>query len=61
MINHLTELVNVADKDEMISGNCYVEFGERSIRVIKPEDISISTNKSPEKVYGKSLLESLKK
>lgn len=35
MINHLTRLINVAEEDEKIYGSCFVEFGDRSLQVLK--------------------------
>lgn len=39
MINHLTHLFSVADTDELMYGTSYVEFTDRGIRVIEPQNI----------------------
>lgn len=33
------ELCIIADKDELITGNSYIEFGNRSIKIINPKNV----------------------
>ena len=39
------ELCELADKDELIYGNSYLEFGERSIELIDPKNIEFIRDK----------------
>ena len=46
IMEKVIDLVYLADRDEMIYGDSFVEFGERCIRVIEPKNISITHNKN---------------
>lgn len=59
IIDHAIKLCLLADGDEMMYGDSYVEFGERSIKVINPHNITVSHNKNgvTAAIYGKSPIE----
>jgi len=50
------ELVHIADMDEMIYGESYVEFGERSIKVISPKNVIVNHKSNLDEPYGKSIV-----
>lgn len=64
------DLYLLAKREEVIYGDGYIEFGERSIRILNPKNVQLSINKkgkvihlyeqSPKKVYGKSILKEVK-
>jgi len=57
VINQIDELCRIADLDLQLHGNCYIEFGERSLKVIKPENIIIDSNGNlKERFYGESII-----
>ena len=59
ILEHAIKLYFVSEKDRMLLGDKYVEFGERSLKIIDPATIihSTKTNKG-ERIYGKSILDS---
>lgn len=42
IIEKALELVRIAENDRMIYGDAYVEFGERSMRILDPTKIKIN-------------------
>lgn len=66
MVNHLIKLYFLSERDELIYGDSFVEFGERSMNVLNPSDKIvqnldkevIQTSRVADKdVKGKGLLE----
>ena len=60
LFEKMIDLYALSNTDEMIYGNSYFEFGDRTIRLLDPNNIQISGKKILEKPYGKSILESIK-
>ena len=56
ILDKAIELCLLADGDEMMYGDSYVEFGERSIKVINPQNVEVSHNKNgvTAAIYGES-------
>ena len=54
------ELILKADLDELIYGNSYVEFGERSITVIDPRNVTVNTT-TGKVIYGESPIKTIDK
>ena len=55
-------LCNQAEMDERLHGDNYVEFGERSIRILDPTKIKIKLDKKAgikELIYGKSVIQAI--
>lgn len=40
-VEEMFKLLIIAERDETINGNCFIEFGERSIKVVNPSDVKI--------------------
>jgi hypothetical protein len=63
IIKKAIEIASIAERDEKLYGDSYVEFGERSIRILDPTKIKINLNpkgKIKNIVYGKSVLKNNK-
>jgi len=69
MLDHTMKLFVLSERDEMIYGDSFIEFRERSIKVLNPSDKIIqnldkeviqTSRISKEKLYGKSILETIK-
>lgn len=56
IIQKAVDLICQADRDEDIYGDSYVEFGERSIKVINPKDVIVNHKSKLSKPYGKSII-----
>ena len=52
MLAHTLELYGKARADEVIYGNSFVEFGDRSLIIVNPKNVIAS--KTNKKIYGKS-------
>ena len=62
MFQHTIDLYLIADKDKLITGDAFVEFGERSLIVIDPKNVNVGYNKTGKiKLYGKSIIKPQRK
>ncbi len=57
LLNKTIEMYFIAEKDRDIYGNSYVEFKERGMKIINPNDliIKINTTKKQIKLFKKKL------
>lgn len=60
ILDHAIKLYYKAKQDELLYGNTYIEFGDRSLNILDPikMDHSIKINPNGD-VYGKSPIESM--
>ncbi len=62
IVEKALELIRIAKRDKRVYGDQYVEFGERSIRILDPTKIRIKLDKKSkikEVLYGKSIIQAM--
>ena len=42
ILEKVMDLIHLSDRDEMLYGNSYIEFGERSIKVLDPTKVNLT-------------------
>ena len=50
LIEKAWEMYSIAEDDEKIYGDCYVEFEERGMRIINPTDLIIKVDATKKKI-----------